>query len=91
MTAGDLSTHTSVLTFFLVPGGRVPVYWRGEGRTRAIGLNLSRVSVPHKEAPFHMAMRMGTRSQRNPAQGLPGLSFPEHNRATVLTGPRGTT
>lgn len=34
---------------------------------------------------FHMAVRTGTRSQRLPAPGPPGLSFPEHSRATVLT------
>lgn len=35
---------------------------------------------------FHMAVRVGTRSLRQPAQGLLGLSFPKHSRVTVLAG-----
>lgn len=42
-------------------------------------------------ASFHVSVRMGTKSRRHPAQGLPGLSFPKHSKATVLTGPQGPT
>ena len=63
--------------------------WRQ--KSRASGLNLSRVLAPARELCFHVDVRSGPRSQTNPPQGLLGLSFPKHRRATVLTGPWGPT
>ena len=49
MTAGDLTTGTSILTSILVPGeGSLFTGGRERQRSRAVSLNLSRVSAPRR-------------------------------------------
>ena len=72
MTAGDLKTHTSILSFSLVPGG-VSLFTRA-GR-EAVGLNLSRVSAPRKEAPFPCGYEDGDKIPDEPSPQPPRTFF----------------
>lgn len=68
------------------------VYWkRVEAEEQSCSPEPSVASHLAGSLRFHVSVRMGTKSQRHPAQGLPGLSFPKHSKATVLTGPQGPT
>ena len=48
-----------------------PVFQSGEGRNRAVGLNLSRVSAPRKEAPFPCGYEDGDKMPDEPSPQPP--------------------
>ena len=82
MTAGDLTTHTSIRTSFLAPGRGIPVHWSGmEVEEQSWGLNLSRISAPRREPPFPCQCEDLDKVPDKPILGPPGSFLPQTQKS----------